>query len=107
MNFRRLMAVPKARDHGLNIAGQARGAHVPYRSAWTALVDLLAGQTQVMFDTLATSIGHIKADSLRALAVTSATRSKVLPDIPTVGEFVPGYEASGWDGSGRAEKHVR
>jgi tripartite-type tricarboxylate transporter receptor subunit TctC len=74
--------------------------HVPYRSAAMALADLLAGQTQVMFDTLATSIGHIKADSLRALAVTSATRSKVLPNIPTVGEFVPGYEASGWGGLG-------
>jgi tripartite-type tricarboxylate transporter receptor subunit TctC len=74
--------------------------HVPYRSAATALADLLAGRTQVMFDTLATSIGHIKANSLRALGVTSATRSKVLPDIPSVGEFVPGYEANGWGGLG-------
>jgi tripartite-type tricarboxylate transporter receptor subunit TctC len=53
-----------------------------------------------MFDTLATSIEHIRAGKLRALAVTSATRSEVLPDIPTVGDFVPGYEATGWQGVG-------
>jgi tripartite-type tricarboxylate transporter receptor subunit TctC len=74
--------------------------HVPYRGGGPALVALLAGQTPVMFDTLATSIGHIKAGALRALAVTSATRSEVLPDVPTVGEFVPGYEANGWGGLG-------
>jgi tripartite-type tricarboxylate transporter receptor subunit TctC len=73
--------------------------HVPYRGRG-ALAALLAGQTPVMFDTLATSIGHIKAGSLRALAVIGATRSQVLPDIPTVGEFVPGYEANGWGGVG-------
>src|SRR5499427_4503863 len=74
--------------------------HVPYRGGGPALTDLLAGQVSVMFDTLATSIEHIKAGKLRALAVTSATRSEVLPDIPTVGDFVPGYEASSWQGVG-------
>jgi tripartite-type tricarboxylate transporter receptor subunit TctC len=74
--------------------------HVPYRGGGPALAALLAGQTPVMFDPLATSIGHIKAGSLRALAVIGATRSQVLPDIPTVGEFVPGYEANGWGGVG-------
>jgi tripartite-type tricarboxylate transporter receptor subunit TctC len=74
--------------------------HVPYRGGGPALTDLLAGQVPVMFDTLATSIEHIRAGKLRALAVTSATRSEVLPDIPTVGEFVPGFEATGWQGVG-------
>jgi len=74
--------------------------HVPYRGGGPALTDLLAGQVPVMFDTLATSIEHIKAGKLRALAVTSATRSDVLPDIPTVGDFVPGYEGTGWQGVG-------
>jgi tripartite-type tricarboxylate transporter receptor subunit TctC len=74
--------------------------HVPYRGGGPALADLLAGQVQVMFDTVATSIGHINAGNLRALAVTAATRLEVLPDIPTVAEFVPGYEASGWGGLG-------
>jgi tripartite-type tricarboxylate transporter receptor subunit TctC len=74
--------------------------HVPYRGGGPALTDLLAGQVPVMFDTLATSIEQIRAGKLRALAVTSATRSEVLPDIPTVGDFVPGYEASAWLGVG-------
>ena len=74
--------------------------HVPYRGGAPALTDLLAGQVQVMFDTLITSIEHIRAGKLRPLAVTSATRLEVLPDIPTVGEFVPGYEAVGWQGVG-------
>ena len=74
--------------------------HVPYRGGGPALVDLLAGQVPVMFDTLATSIEYVKAGRLRALAVTAATRLEVLPDIPTVGEFVPGYEATGWSGVG-------
>jgi tripartite-type tricarboxylate transporter receptor subunit TctC len=65
-----------------------------------ALTDLLAGQVQVMFEPLATSIEHIRAGKLRALAVTTATRSEALPDVPTVSEFVPGYEASGWFGVG-------
>jgi tripartite-type tricarboxylate transporter receptor subunit TctC len=74
--------------------------HVPYRGGAPAMTDLLAGQVQVMFDTLATSIEHIRSDKLRALAVTSATRADVLPDIPTVGDFVPGYEGTGWQGVG-------
>jgi tripartite-type tricarboxylate transporter receptor subunit TctC len=74
--------------------------HVPYHGGGPALADLLSGQMHAMFDTLATSIGHIKAGNLRALAVTSATRLEVLPAIPTVSEFVPGYEASGWGGLG-------
>ena len=74
--------------------------HVPYRGAAPAMTDLLAAQVQVMFDTLATSIEHIRSDKLRALAVTSATRLDVLPGIPTVGDFVSGYEATGWQGVG-------
>ena len=74
--------------------------HVPYRGAAPALTDLLGGQVQVMFDNVPSSIEHIKAGKLRALAVTTAARSDVLPDIPTVGDFVPGYEASGWFGVG-------
>ena len=74
--------------------------HVPYRGAGPALVDLLAGQVQIMFDTVSGSIGHITAGKLRALAVTTAARSEALPDIPTVGDFVPGYEASVWFGVG-------
>jgi tripartite-type tricarboxylate transporter receptor subunit TctC len=74
--------------------------HVPYRGGGPALTDLLAGQVPVMFDTIATSMEQIKAGKLRALAVTATTRSEVLPDIPTIGEFVPGYEATGWQGIG-------
>ena len=74
--------------------------HVPYRGAAPAITDLLAGQVQVMFDPIVSSIEHIKAGKLRALAVTSTTRSELLPDIPVVGEFVPGYEAVGWQGIG-------
>jgi tripartite-type tricarboxylate transporter receptor subunit TctC len=74
--------------------------HVPYRGGGPALIDLLAGQVPVMFDTLATSIEHIRAGKLRALAVTAATRSNVLPEIPAVAEFVPGYEAIAWQGLG-------
>jgi tripartite-type tricarboxylate transporter receptor subunit TctC len=74
--------------------------HVPYRGGGPALTDLLAGQVQIMFDTMATSIGHIRAGKLRPLAVTGATRANVLPDVPRVSDFVPGYEASGWQGIG-------
>ena len=73
--------------------------HVPYRSG-NPLPDLLAGQTQVYFGPILSSLGYIRADKLRALAVTSATRSQVLPDAPTVGDFVPGYEVSAWYGVG-------
>lgn len=72
--------------------------HVPYRGSAPALTDLLAGQVQIMFDNLPASIGHIKAGSLRPLAVTTAQRSKNLPDVPTVAETVPGYEASAFFG---------
>jgi tripartite-type tricarboxylate transporter receptor subunit TctC len=74
--------------------------HVPYRGGGPALTDLLGGQIHVMFDTLATSIEHVRSGKLQALAVTSATRSEALPDIPTVGEFVHGYEGVGWQGVG-------
>jgi len=74
--------------------------HVPYRGGAPALTDLLARQVQIRFDTLITSIEHIRTGKLRALAVTAATRVEVLPDIPTVGDFVPGYEAVGWQGVG-------
>jgi tripartite-type tricarboxylate transporter receptor subunit TctC len=72
--------------------------HVPYRGAGLALIDLLGGQVQVMFGTMPASIQYIRAGTLRALAVTTATRSEVLPDLPTAGTFVPGYEASTWYG---------
>ena len=74
--------------------------HVPYRGAGPALVDLLGGQVQVLFNSPPASIEYIKAGALRALAVTTATHAEALPDIPTVGEFVPGYEASQWYGVG-------
>ena len=78
--------------------------HVPYRGSPPALTDLLAGQVQMMFSPLSSSIEYVRAGKLRALAVTTATRSDVLPDIPTVGEFVPGYAASGWFGIGAPAK---
>jgi tripartite-type tricarboxylate transporter receptor subunit TctC len=68
--------------------------HVPYRGSVAAITDMLSGQVQVFFDNLPASIEYIKAGKLRALAVTTASRSEALPDLPTVGEFVPGYEAS-------------
>ena len=73
---------------------------VHYRGGGPALVDLLGGQVQIMFEGITSSIGYVRAGKLRALAVTSATRSAALPDIPTVSEFVAGYEASGWFGIG-------
>jgi tripartite-type tricarboxylate transporter receptor subunit TctC len=72
--------------------------HVPYRGAAPAVIDLLAGQIQVAFTELATSLEHVKAGKLRALAVTTAARVDVLPDIPTLSEFIPGFEASQWVG---------
>jgi tripartite-type tricarboxylate transporter receptor subunit TctC len=78
--------------------------HVPYRGSPPALTDLLAGQVQMMFSPLSSSIEYVRGGKLRALAVTTATRSEVLPDLPTVGEFVPGYEASGWFGVGAPRK---
>jgi tripartite-type tricarboxylate transporter receptor subunit TctC len=74
--------------------------HVPYRGAAPAITDLLSGQVQVLFISPLVSIEHIKTGRLRALAVTTATRSDALPDVPTMGEFVPGHEASIWFGVG-------
>jgi tripartite-type tricarboxylate transporter receptor subunit TctC len=74
--------------------------HVPYRGSAPALTDLLGGQVQVMFDTLPSSIEHLRTGKLRALAVTTSMRSAALPDIPTVGDFVPGFEASVWQDVG-------
>jgi tripartite-type tricarboxylate transporter receptor subunit TctC len=74
--------------------------HVPYRGSAPALTDLLGGQVQVMFDNMTSSLEYIRAGKLRALAVTTATRSEALPDIPTVGDFVPGFEASAQFGLG-------
>src|SRR5215471_14884866 len=75
-------------------------ATVQYRGSGPALTDLIGGQVEVMFDALASSIEHIRAGRLRPLAVTTATRLEVLPNVPTVGEFVPGYEAVVWQGIG-------
>jgi tripartite-type tricarboxylate transporter receptor subunit TctC len=74
--------------------------HVPYRGSAPMLTDLLRGDLHVTFDPMLSSIEHIRAGKLRALAVTTATRSQAFPDIPTIGEFVPGYESSGWVGLG-------
>jgi len=110
------IAYAKANPHKVNLPSAGNGSvqqvagelfrmmtdidmvDVPYNGAGLALVDLLAGQTQVMFDTTPGSLPHIRAGRLRALAVTTASRTDVLPDLPTVGEFVPGYEASQWYG---------
>jgi tripartite-type tricarboxylate transporter receptor subunit TctC len=110
------IAYAKANPHQINMASAGNGSvqqvagelfkmmtgvdmvHVPYKGAGPALVDLLGGQMQVMFDTTPGSIAHIKAGQLRALAVTTASRAEALPDLPTVGDFVPGYEASQWYG---------
>jgi tripartite-type tricarboxylate transporter receptor subunit TctC len=74
--------------------------HVPYRGPAQALTDLISGRVQVMFDVLTSSIAHIRAGEVRALAVTTAVRSAALADIPTVADTVPGYESSGWAGIG-------
>jgi tripartite-type tricarboxylate transporter receptor subunit TctC len=81
-------------------AGGLDIVHVPYRGAAPALTDLLGGQVQVLFTNLAPLIGYIATGKLRALGITTATRSEALPDIPTIGEFVPGYEASSVFGLG-------
>jgi tripartite-type tricarboxylate transporter receptor subunit TctC len=92
---------------GIHMAGElfkmlagVEMVHVPYRGAAGAMTDLIGGQVQLMFDTTAASIPHIKSGKVRALAVTTATRSALLPDLPTVGDFVKGYEASGPFGLG-------
>jgi len=78
--------------------------HVPYRGSAPLVTDLLGGQVQAAFDNLPASIEHIRAGKLRALAVTTASRSEALPEIPTVGEFLPGFEASAWGGVGAPKK---
>src|SRR5262249_3892532 len=72
--------------------------HVPYRGSALMLTDLIGGQVQVAFDNLQPSLPHIKGGTLRALAVTTATRSEMLPDLPAIAEFVPGFDASTWAG---------
>jgi tripartite-type tricarboxylate transporter receptor subunit TctC len=74
--------------------------HVPYRGAAPALTDLISGQVQVMFDAVSSLIDYIRSGKLRALAMTTAARSEALPDLPTVSDFVPGYETSSWSGIG-------
>ena len=72
--------------------------HVPYRGAAPAVADLIGGQIQVAFTEFATSLGYVRAGNLRALAVTTSKRSELLPDVPTLSEFIPGFEASQWVG---------
>jgi tripartite-type tricarboxylate transporter receptor subunit TctC len=74
--------------------------HVPYRGAAPAVADLLGGHVQVMFDVMPSSIEHIRAGKLRALAVTTTMRLEALPDVPTVSDFLPGFEAIIWSGVG-------
>jgi tripartite-type tricarboxylate transporter receptor subunit TctC len=75
-----------------------RMVHVPYRGAAPALTDLIGGQVQAIFSAVTSTVEYVKAEKVRALAVTSTARSDVLPDVPTVADFVPGYEASNWWG---------
>jgi tripartite-type tricarboxylate transporter receptor subunit TctC len=77
---------------------------VPYSNQMQAVTDLLADQMQVSFDPMPTTLEYVRAGKLRPLAVTTATRSPVMPDIPTVGELIPGYEASSWHGVGAPGK---
>ena len=81
--------------------------HVPYRGEAPALTDMLGGQVQAMFGTMPASIEYVRAGKLRPLAVTSARRSELLPDLPTVGDFVPGYETSAVAGRRRTQEHAR
>ena len=110
------IAYAKANPGKINMASGGKGApghvagelfkmmagvdmvHVPYRGDALVLPDLISGQVQVYFGVMPASLGYIRAGKLRALAVTSATRQEALPDVPTVGEFLPGFEARGWYG---------
>jgi tripartite-type tricarboxylate transporter receptor subunit TctC len=112
------IAYAKANPGKINMASQGNGTsghlagelfkmtasidmvHVPFRGAAPALTDLIGGQVQLMFGSVPSSIEYVRAGKLRALAVTTANRSEVLPDIPTVADFVPGYEVSDWAGVG-------
>jgi tripartite-type tricarboxylate transporter receptor subunit TctC len=87
-----------------NMMAGIKMAHVPYRGEAPAITDLLAGQVQVVFSTPGSSISYVKAGTLRGLGVTSAQRMDVLPDIPAVAEFLPGYEAVSWAGIGAPAK---
>jgi tripartite-type tricarboxylate transporter receptor subunit TctC len=82
----------------LNMMAGIGLVHVPYRGAGPAMVDLMGGQVQVMFNTMSASLQYVRADKLRALGVATKTRQAALPDVPTVAEFVPGFEASFWTG---------
>jgi len=95
----RVLIVAHVTNDGVLLAGVDL-VHVPYRGASPALTDLLGGRAQVMFEGMLSVVGHIRDGKLRALAVTPAKRSPLFPDIPSVGEFVPGYDASVWFGIG-------
>jgi tripartite-type tricarboxylate transporter receptor subunit TctC len=82
----------------LNMMTGINLVHVPYRGAGPAMVDLMGGQLQVMFNTMSASLQYVRAGKLRAIGVATKTRQAALPDVPTVAEFVPGYEASFWSG---------
>jgi tripartite-type tricarboxylate transporter receptor subunit TctC len=83
-----------------NMMAGIKMTHIPYRGAGPAITDILGGQVQVMFAAMPSAFEHVKAGRLRALAVTTAARLATLPDVPAVGEFLPGYEASSWYGIG-------